>query len=659
MSDAGANMTDTELTDYMTHDNYDMTNNIPLYTVHNIADLPPVDPLIVTVAFCSGYLYLPMNVAGKDMLSLIDTGSSRSIMSHQLYKMISDIHKQKLTETDVRLRSAEGRNLTVYGTLPSVPILLDNDIKLTTDLIVAAIDENVIIGNSFLSDNSVKMDFKSLILTINNTDIPLIQLNSNGTATGDISCLIDTEIQGEQSIVARVSGENLEFPNTFRYSPNKALFQEVDPILINLDSEFVKVDINVGNMPVTIPKGEMLGVVTTVTKDELSTDLKTWEWSEDRRVEQIYKELELEQNELLNDSQRKLIKENIVRKYNKCFSLSYLEMGMCDFWAHRIRLKDDSVIINRTRRLPQHQFKEMRKLISDLTTMGLLKRSWSKHRSPAQIVRKKDGSARLVCDYRQLNSQVIPEAVPMPDIWQCRSGFKDAKYFSILDLKDSFWQVPIVDKQSQELTTIWIHGLGSFSWQCVPQGYINASFCLQHVIDKTLFEIKGDVCQAYLDDIATGSKTIEGMIDNLAKILEKLEEGKLKIKSTKCKFFRKEIKFLGCVLSESGLQINKLKVQDLLQMSEPRTKRQLQSLLGLANYFQEFCPKYSQITKPLNMCLRGNDFNFTPEAKIAFEKLKSVSFTSNPFSSTEVASTLPSLTVITVFSVKVTSFQSS
>jgi hypothetical protein len=145
---------------------------------------------------------------------------------------------------------------------------------------------------------------------------------------------------------------------------------------------------------------------------------------------------------------------------------------------------------------------------------------------------------------------------------------------------------------------------------------------LQGLTDLLFRDVKQSICSNYLDDVVSGSKTFEGMVQNLALIFGRLRKGKLKIKARKCRVFRDSVFYLGCTLNKDGLSANMEKVKALIDMQPPSNKKGVQRFMGLANYFREFVPGFAEKAKGMTNLLQGMEFTFGEEALKSFQEIK-------------------------------------
>ena len=136
-------------------------------------------------------------------------------------------------------------------------------------------------------------------------------------------------------------------------------------------------------------------------------------------------------------------------------------------------------------------------------------------------------------------------------------------------------------------------------------------------------------CIIYLDDIIVFSKTPEEHIERLRGELEKLSAAGLRLKPSKCKFFKSIITYLGHIFFKDGIETEKKKVITIQEWPIPKTVTEVYSFLGFMNYYHKFIPKYAQIAQPINQLVSGENANekkalveWNEECQEVFNRLK-------------------------------------
>ena len=115
------------------------------------------------------------------------------------------------------------------------------------------------------------------------------------------------------------------------------------------------------------------------------------------------------------------------------------------------------------------------------------------------------------------------------------------------------------------------------------------------------------------------SKTPGEHIKRLRSVFEKLDKACLCLKLSKCKFFKRRVKYLGHIVSENDIETNPKKIEAIVKWPQPQTVTQMHSFLGFCNYYCKFIHRYAQIAKPLYRLISGDQAK-TKQAKLFWDE---------------------------------------
>ena len=203
-----------------------------------------------------------------------------------------------------------------------------------------------------------------------------------------------------------------------------------------------------------------------------------------------------------------------------------------------------------------------------------------------------------------------------------------AVIFTSLDLKSGYWQVEL-DEDSIPYTAFTVGPLGFYECLRMPFGLKNAPATFQRLMENCLGDLHLNWCIIYLDDIIIYSKTPEEHVRRLEAVFKKLSKAGLKLKPSKCEFFKSEITYLGHVVSNEGIATDPKKIKAIQLWPRPETVTQVRKFTGLTNYYRKFIHNYAKVAKPLHQLVSGENaklkrtsVTWTVECEESFKKLK-------------------------------------
>ena len=222
--------------------------------------------------------------------------------------------------------------------------------------------------------------------------------------------------------------------------------------------------------------------------------------------------------------------------------------------------------------------------------------------APVLFQKKHDGSLRMCVDYRALNKETIKNKYLIPLAAELFDILAKAWYFTKLNLRSGYCQVHVAE--GDEAKNTCVTRSGSYEFLVMPFGLTNAPATFCNLMNDVLFDYLDAFVVVYLDDIVVYSQTINEHEMHLRKVLQRLREHKLYVKSEKCEFAREQITYLGHKISEGQIRMDERKVQAVIDWPAPTKVTELRSFLGSANYYRRFIKGYLKIVSPLTDLLK-------------------------------------------------------
>lgn len=276
----------------------------------------------------------------------------------------------------------------------------------------------------------------------------------------------------------------------------------------------------------------------------------------------------------------------------------------------------------RARPMSPKELLAIRKYLDEHLDKGFIRASSSPAAAPILMAKKPGGGIRICVDYRGLNNMTIKNRYPIPLIRETLDALSQAKIYTKLDITAAFNRLRIAE--GDEWKTAFITRFGLFECLVANFGMTGAPSSFQHYINHNLFDILDKYVTAYLDDILIYSKSRKEHRQHVREVLSRLLAAGLTIDIKKCEFSVTETRYLGLIISTTGIKMDPEKVAAIQKWSLPRTLKDLQRFVGFSNYYRRFIKGYSKIARPLTALQSRQSFKpgLTPEAIAAFDALK-------------------------------------
>ncbi len=299
------------------------------------------------------------------------------------------------------------------------------------------------------------------------------------------------------------------------------------------------------------------------------------------------------------------------------------KLGTFSGSPHHIKLRPDAVPrAVRLRPIPLARREAAIQEIKAMDEAGIWEEvANSEWAHPMVTVPKPDGGVRITTDLTALNKYVVPERFPLPKIKDLFLELSGAKVFSKLDLRKGYFHV-LLDEESKNLTTT-ITPLGLRRYHRLPMGLTDAASAFQRRIHQSLIGLPGVI--AYIDDIIVFGETQEIHDQNLRNVLARLDKDDLRLQFKKCMLSVPSVPAFGHIVSASGVTPDPKNLDAILEVPTPSDMKEVQSFLGLINFYQDFMDDVSTISEPLRKLTRKDvSFEWTEECDMSFRTLKKI-----------------------------------
>jgi hypothetical protein len=187
------------------------------------------------------------------------------------------------------------------------------------------------------------------------------------------------------------------------------------------------------------------------------------------------------------------------------------------------------------------------------------------------MVKKANGKWRMCIDFTDLNKAYPKDEFPLPRIDSLVDAAASLELMSLLDCYSGYHQIWM--KKEGEPKTSFITPSGTYHYLRMPEGLKNVGGSFSRMTAKALHSQVGRNVLTYVDDIIVKSMKQENHIADLQETFANFRQAGLKLNPEKCVYGVKKGKFLGYLVSTKGIEANPSKIEAILRMESPSTKK--------------------------------------------------------------------------------------
>ena len=286
------------------------------------------------------------------------------------------------------------------------------------------------------------------------------------------------------------------------------------------------------------------------------------------------------------------------------FSLHRYDVGHTPHWEHKIESTISDPVYVKQFKIAVGDEAALDEMATHLTAARILIQQPSDNNTPIFMVAKRGGSSpgqkRFVQDFRKRNAASKDDKYTIKDVRESlvAVGRLKPKIWSKLDFTGAFYCLSL-EKSSQKLTSFTLPFKNAqYSWARMPQGLKGASASFSKLCQIIFRHIPNII--TYVDDLVGATTTHTKMIELLEQVFAECRYHGMKLNLKKCQFGLESLSWLGYNLAENGISPDIDKAEAVKNMVLPETIKEIQSHLGLFQFFSDVIDKYALIAGPLS-----------------------------------------------------------
>ena len=617
-------------------------------------------------------------------LFLVDTGAMISVLPFSIYNQIDSYHKSPLQQTKKTVRAGNNSKCDVKGVADIDFQIADKYYK--HPFYICGDATQPILGIDFQTKFDMYLRPKTNTLCIGENSIPCYT-SDNYMSKSKVAIIQKYTIEPDSEVIlkARVKGPTAHQTKVCMLTPHPNNPKDSGVLVCHTiatpKSNTVPIRImNYSSHKIELPKGKVLAQLEPVISFEnlnaddsdpdpctcdckcipdesgtVNTDLSNpcchtlaklttneqvdfvhnfkmenttavfKSFEADPKIPEHVKDLYLRTLPHLNTKHERNRLAYILTNYQDVFARHSDDVGRTSLVKHHIDTGDAKPVHQRCRRFAKSHVDIIREQVKKLAANDTIRPSNSEWAANCVVVKKKDSGYRVCIDYRGLNAVTKnPDSYLLPRIDDTLDALHGAKYFCTLDLIWGYHAVELTE-ESKSKTAFHAPYCNPSQWEYnyMPFGLVRAPRTFQRMMDRVIKGLEYQTALAYLDDIIVYGDTLESCMDRMQIVLERLRKANLKLKSSKCILFSREVKYLGHIISQDGVKTDPAKVQDVVNRHPPQTVKQVKSFMGLINYYGRFIKDLTKIAAPLHKLTCHNvKFTWGKAEQASFEALK-------------------------------------
>src|SRR6266516_1423972 len=576
--------------------------------------------------------YIEIQIAGGKHRCLLDSGCDFSLIPYKL------VPNAILDPINMDVYAANGSTIKILGSMMS-HFEIEGE-PVTANLLVSEHVEEFMLGYDWLSQQHIVWDFSGKKVIFRGKDVKL----KPRTSAINVSRIyvrerIEIAPSTEQNVPVRIVHKNWRTPSSdWLIKPKelsngllvaRAILPDNDDLaavrVLNLTDHMVIVqegcDMGRADMAKALP---YVRPPRTMAPHAKQIEPDTWPdsgTSTEKRSPLLPDHLMPMVSSLPEalTPQQYASAIDFIKDNTDVFSKSEYDLGLTTLLTHHINTGDARPVHQQLRHHAQVHLQTIDDAVGNFLECGIVEPASSPWASNVVVVTKQDKTPRITLDYRALNERTYRDSYPLPNINACLDTFKGASWFSVLDLRSSFYQVPLAEEDRDK--TAFLTRKGQWRFSRLPMGTCNSPSTFQRLMDLVLRGLQWNTLLVYIDDIVVFANSFEELQKRQQEVFERLRWANLKLKPSKVKLYQREITFLGHKISSEGIALDDSKIAEILEWHIPKNVKETRMFLGTVGYFRKYIKDFSKHAAPLHdLTKKATVFAWTTDHQQAFDR---------------------------------------
>ena len=226
-------------------------------------------------------------------------------------------------------------------------------------------------------------------------------------------------------------------------------------------------------------------------------------------------------------------------------------------------------------------------------------------------------------DFRHLNMHITKNNLAyllLKDTFSMLGSSK-CEVMSILDLKDIFHSMRLMENSKKFCGILPYFGSPSYLYQRMPMGLNISPPIWQSYINAILSCLQSrKYSEAIMDDLLLFTPMKSAHFEKLKDLLKALHKNRLKISPKKCQLFKTDLQYMGNTIFIRNKRVCvrplRSQIEAIQKLKPPTTMKGCQSFVGMVNFVSIFCPKLQRLLKPIyDLTRKGKQFLLDEEHK--------------------------------------------